>query len=86
MLKIFRYLFIFNVVGWVSQVFSYTVDREPNIIESFRKKIYFAATTRLTGNELFRSDGTQDGTSIFLDAANGTRSSFPLHLFVFQDT
>ena len=38
MLKIFRYLFIFSVVGWVSQVFSYTVDREPNIIESFRKK------------------------------------------------
>ena len=57
---------------------------ENQILSSRSKKVYFAATTPLTGNELFRSDGTQEGTSIFLDASNGTRSSFPLHLFVFQ--
>eukprot|EP00943_MAST-04B_sp_MAST-4B-sp1_P006023 g6023.t1 len=39
----------------------------------------------MLGTELFRSDGTQKGTSIFADIANGTRSSFPKYLFVYDE-
>ena len=48
-------------------VTGYTVDREPNIIESYKRKIYFAGETPVTGTELFVSDGTYSGTSIFAD-------------------
>ena len=66
-------------------VTGYTVDREPNIIESYKSKIYFAAETPVTGTELFVSDGTYSGTSIFADISNGTISSFPKYLVVYDD-
>ena len=66
-------------------VTGYTVDREPNIIESYKRKIYFAGETPVTGTELFVSDGTYSGTSIFADISNGTISSFPKYLVVYDN-
>src|SRR5262249_7811855 len=45
----------------------------------------FAASDGLSGNELWRTDGTADGTSMVMDLNPGPASSFPMNCTAFGD-
>lgn len=50
---------------------------EPNYFTVFNGKLYFSAFDGVNGNELWVTDGTVVGTSMFANIAEGAGSSFP---------
>ncbi|MGB3547311.1 MAG: hypothetical protein WBA17_10070, partial [Saprospiraceae bacterium] len=60
-------------------------DADPKFYTVFQNAVYFAATNFLNGRELWRTDGTPDGTSLFLDLRPGELSGNPTNLTVFAD-
>ena len=64
---------------------SYTQADLPVRTLAVNQIYYFAADTPRFGIELWRSDGTQEGTSIVLDINNGTKSSDPTHFYNYKN-
>ena len=58
---------------------------DPAGLVVFRDRIWFAATVRSTGRELWTSDGTGEGTVPFMDLVPGPFSSNPTRLTVADD-
>ena len=51
---------------------------------TFNNKLYFDRSTPETGNELWVSDGTSDGTRLFKELTNGVEGSNPSNFVVFN--
>ena len=62
-----------------------TDSSDPAGLVVFRDRIWFAATDRPTGRELWTSDGTGEGTALFMDISPGQFSSNPTRLTVVGD-
>ena len=52
---------------------------------TFNNRIYFAANDSLNGNELWSTDGSIAGTSLFKDLIPGTADSRPEDFTIFQN-
>lgn len=50
----------------------------------FQGRVYFNAKSNNEGQELWRTDGTSDGTELVIDADNDPQSSWPTNLFEFN--
>lgn len=50
----------------------------------FQNKIYFNARSNDEGQELWRTDGTSEGTELVIDADNDPESSWPTNIFEFK--
>ena len=62
------------------------LDSEPGPFTSIGDVVFFAATTPAAGRELWKSDGTAEGTSLVKDIRPGIESSEPSELVVLGDT
>ncbi|MEM1055447.1 MAG: ELWxxDGT repeat protein [Bacteroidota bacterium] len=58
--------------------------RHRNAFVQFNGEAYFTADDGTTGEELWRTNGTPEGTALVADLATGTPSSFPSNLVVYQ--
>lgn len=56
----------------------------PTTIE-FKGNVYFNANDGTHGSELWRTDGSSIGTSMFMDILSGSGASFPADFFVNED-
>jgi ELWxxDGT repeat protein len=69
----------------------YSNSSSPGGLVEFKDKLYFTADDGETGNELFVSDGTPEGTQLLVDLSPGANSngysngSFPDNLVEFKD-
>jgi ELWxxDGT repeat protein len=63
----------------------------PSNLVEFQDKLYFSANNRRSGNELFVSDGTAEGTQLLVDLSPGAaddsniQGSYPSNLVEFAD-
>ena len=56
----------------------------PQTFFEFKSEVYFSAETVGEGRELWKTDGTSDGTTLVLDIHAGEGSSSPDHFFEFE--
>ena len=56
-----------------------------NHIVAFNGLVFFSAYDENMGNELWVSDGTPEGTHVFIDIVDGASGSFPADFFVFDN-
>jgi ELWxxDGT repeat protein len=61
-------------------------ESDPSDLVVMNGVMYFAAETRAAGRELWRSDGTPEGTYLLKDTASGTSYGSADHLTVVGDT
>ena len=61
-----------------------TAGSDPSLFVEMNGYLYFVATEPLSGTELWRTDGTQAGTELVKDIMQGTGSSNPSNLFVYN--
>jgi ELWxxDGT repeat protein len=64
------------------QVGGPTFDSNPGQGVEFQNALFFSASSGEYGNELWRSDGTEQGTSLVKDISPGETGSTPSHLIV----
>jgi ELWxxDGT repeat protein len=71
--------------------YGYIYGSTPNNLVEFNDKLYFTANDGKSGNELFVTDGTAEGTQLVVDLAPGENNygysygSFPSNLVEFND-
>lgn len=72
----------------INPVVSTTSNSNPSNFTTFNNQIYFTATTgtTLTGSELWKTDGTEIGTTQVQDLRTGTGSSNPQNFTVLDAT
>lgn len=72
-----------GTTGAVSQVKKIPVPTwfSPSTILSFNGRLYFVGSDGKKGTELWTSDGTADGTHVFVDIVPGTKSAFRLPVY-----
>ncbi len=58
-------------------------EADPKFYTIFQNAVFFAATNAVNGRELWRTDGTPDGTALFLDLRPGALDGNPTSLTVF---
>ena len=63
-----------------------TGGASPHNLTAFGGVLYFSAYDGTNGHELWRSDGTEDGTYLVKDISAGANSSFPRGLTIFDGT
>jgi ELWxxDGT repeat protein len=59
---------------------NYSPDANINYLITINNTTYFSATDLINGTELWKTDGTKNGTVIVADLDAGVNSSFPLNL------
>src|SRR5262245_17726309 len=71
------------VPAWLKNVNPGTVDSSPGQFAEVGATVFFSATDNQHGRELWKTDGTDDGTSLVKDIDLGTGSSYPEYLINF---
>jgi len=61
------------------------VDDQPDDLVEYRGELFFTADDNEHGRELWKSDGTYDGTVMVSDIRLGSSTSYIRHLVVYQD-
>lgn len=69
-----------DMTNWTRNVGSH-----PAFPVEFKNQLFFAAEDRDHGNELYRSDGTEAGTTLVADLAPADKGSSPYHFKVMGD-